>query len=124
MGRLIREKQELHTQYAHEIEAAHSQLNEREHQLEAEHVKALQEIKAQQLEGWSGWMIGSWAGQWLMTHISCGIVVHVSVALGWGSRWLWVQQVAPLGWGGGGGGGGGRWWDSRCTRERPQTVMN
>ena len=51
MGRLIREKQELHTQYAHEIEAAHSQLNEREHQLEVEHVKVLQELRAQGQEG-------------------------------------------------------------------------
>ena len=51
VGRLIKEKQELHTQYAHEIEAAHSQLNEREHELEAEHRKVLQELREQQQKG-------------------------------------------------------------------------
>ena len=66
VGRLIKEKQELHTQYAHEIEAAHAQLNEREHELEVEHRKIVQELKEHhQQGGLLGGMVGYWEGWWV-----------------------------------------------------------
>ena len=43
--RLRREKQELHAQFAREIEAAHAQLSQRESELGAEHLSALQQLK-------------------------------------------------------------------------------
>ena len=45
------EKQELHAQFAREIEAAHAQLGQQETQLASEHLRALQELRDQHKEG-------------------------------------------------------------------------
>lgn len=46
-----REKQELHTQFAREIEAAHAQLSQRETELGAEHLNSLQQLKDEHNKG-------------------------------------------------------------------------
>lgn len=45
------EKQELHAQFAREIEAAHAQLSHRETELEQHHLKVLRDIKEQHNQG-------------------------------------------------------------------------
>ncbi len=45
------EKQELHAQFAREIEAAHAQLSHRETELEQHHRTALRDIKDQHSRG-------------------------------------------------------------------------
>lgn len=49
--KLRREKQELHAQFAREIEAAHAQLSQRESELGAEHLSALQQLKDDHAHG-------------------------------------------------------------------------
>ena len=44
-----REREELHTRYAHEIEAAHSKLSKRESELCSLHSSALEDAKHQHL---------------------------------------------------------------------------
>ena len=46
-----REKQELHAQFAKEIEAAHAQLSQRETELGAEHVNTLVQLKDEHSKG-------------------------------------------------------------------------
>lgn len=48
---MAREKQDLHTQYAREIEAAHAQLGQRETELGTEHLRELQELRDQHQQG-------------------------------------------------------------------------
>ena len=45
------EKQELHAQFAREIEAAHAQLSNRETELEQQHYRAMREIEEQHSKG-------------------------------------------------------------------------
>ncbi len=45
------EKQELHAQFAREIEAAHAQLSHRERELEQHHMKILRDMKEQHTQG-------------------------------------------------------------------------
>ena len=51
LDKLKREKQELHAQFAREIEAAHAQLSERESELGAEHLNTLQELRDNHSKG-------------------------------------------------------------------------
>ena len=51
LDKLRREKQELHAQFAREIEAAHAQLNQREIQLGDEHLNTLQQLKDEHSKG-------------------------------------------------------------------------
>lgn len=46
-----REKQELHAQFAREIEAAHAQLSHRETELGNEHLRTLQQLKDEHTKG-------------------------------------------------------------------------
>ena len=46
-----REKQQLHAQFAREIEAAHAQLGHRETELGNEHLRALQQLKDEHTKG-------------------------------------------------------------------------
>ena len=46
-----RKQQDLHLQYAHEIEAAHSERSQREKELEDEYEKAMQGLKMQCSKG-------------------------------------------------------------------------
>jgi len=45
------EKQELHTQFAREIEAAHAQLSHRETELEHHHIKIINQLKQEHSKG-------------------------------------------------------------------------
>ena len=51
LDRVRREKQELHAQFAKEIEAAHAQLSQRETELGAEHVNTLVQLKDEHSKG-------------------------------------------------------------------------
>ena len=51
LDKLRREKQELHAQFAREIEAAHAQLSQRETELGAEHLSNLQQLKDEHNKG-------------------------------------------------------------------------
>lgn len=51
LERVEREKRELRAQYAREIEAAHSQLGEKEAELGAKHVMALQDWQDRHKKG-------------------------------------------------------------------------
>lgn len=51
MDKVRKEKQELHAQFAREIEAAHAQLSQRESELGAKHLNALQQLKDDHAHG-------------------------------------------------------------------------
>lgn len=46
-----RDKQELHAQFAREIEAAHAQLNQRETDLVGDHLRLVQQLKQEHTIG-------------------------------------------------------------------------
>ena len=51
LEKMRREAQDMHIQYAREIEAAQAQLGERETQLMHEHLKTLQQLRDENKQG-------------------------------------------------------------------------
>lgn len=51
LEKVRREKQELHAQFAKEIEAAHAQLSQREMELGTEHLHTLKQLREEHSEG-------------------------------------------------------------------------
>ncbi len=51
LGKVRAEKQELHAQFAREIEAAHAQLSHRETELEQQHFTVLRDLRDKHSKG-------------------------------------------------------------------------